>query len=213
MSSLDSRESVTLSVLKHVHGKAVFERRVRILADLLAKWIPSDVDVLDIGCGDGKIASLVRSRNPTVNIQGIEFAPRPTCLIDCKPFDGKAIPHPDASFDVSMFVDVLHHTNKIDRLLSEACRVSRQFVLIKDHLAEDRFDFMTLKLMDWVGNRPHGVILPYNYQNRAQWNQYFQSAGLNVREWQDRIPLYPLPFSALFGRRLHFIALLGKTKP
>src|ERR1700739_2982416 len=191
MSSLDSRESVTLSVLKHIPGKAILERRVRVLADLLAKWIRSGADVLVIGCGDGKIASLVRSGNPTVNIQGIEFAPRRTCVIDCKPFDGTTIPHPDASFDVSMFVDVLHHTNEIEMLLSEACRVSRQFVLIKDHLAEDRFDFMTLKLMDWVGNRPHGVILPYNYQNRAQWNQYFQSAGLNVREWQDRIPLFP----------------------
>ncbi len=114
-----------------------------------------------------------------------------------------------------MFVDVLHHApdgQGITRLLSEACRVSRRFVLIKDHLSESRFDFKTLQFMDWVGNRPHGVVLPYNYQSRAQWDRYFSQAGLTVQSWDDRIPIYPFPFSALFGRRLHFVAMLGKYR-
>jgi hypothetical protein len=114
-----------------------------------------------------------------------------------------------------MFVDVLHHapnSQGITRLLAEACRVSRRFVLIKDHLSESGFDFKTLQFMDWVGNRPHGVVLPYNYRSRDQWNQYFSLAGLNVHDWNDRIPIYPFPFSALFGRRLHFIARLEKNQ-
>jgi SAM-dependent methyltransferase len=210
----DLQGSVALSLLKRAHGRAVFNRRVRILSDSLAGKIPPGSSVLDIGCGDGSIASLVRQKNPTVSIRGIEFAPRPTCLIDCAPFDGVTIPHPSASFDVCMFVDVLHHApdaQGIARLLSEACRVSRRFVLIKDHLSETQFDFKTLQLMDWVGNRPHGVILPYNYQSRTQWNQYFSQVGLSIKDWNDRIPIYPFPFSMAFGRRLHFIALLEKN--
>ena len=206
------KSSLALSALKRIHRSVVFERRVRVLAESLAEWIPSDASVLDIGCGDGRIASLVKIRKPSVNIEGIEFAPRPTCLIDCKAFDGKTIPYPAASFDVSMFVDVLHHSEAIEALLSEACRVSRQFVLIKDHLAESAVDLVILKLMDWVGNRPHGVILPYNFQSRAGWNQYFRAAGLNVCQWRDHISLYPRPFSAIFGRQLHFVALLEKTR-
>jgi len=211
----DLQGSVALSLLKRAHGRAVFNRRVRILSDSLAGKIPPGSSVLDIGCGDGSIASLVTQKNPTVSIRGIEFAPRPTCLIDCAPFDGVTIPHPSASFDVCMFVDVLHHapdTQGIARLLSEACRVSRRFLLIKDHLSETRFDFKTLQLMDWVGNRPHGVILPYNYQSRAQWNQYFSQVGLSIKDWNDRIPIYPFPFSMAFGRRLHFVALLEKIQ-
>jgi len=111
-----------------------------------------------------------------------------------------------------MFVDVLHHTRGIQQLLSEASRVSRRFVLIKDHLAESRFDFKTLQFMDWVGNRPHGVVLPFNYQSRHQWDQFFSAVGLAVRDWQDRIALYPPPFGLLFGRRLHFVALLEKLE-
>ena len=211
----DSQGSLALSALKRAHGRAVFGRRVRVLAQCLAPKIPPGASVLDVGCGDGTIASLILHQDPTINIRGIEFAPRSTCLIECAPFDGITIPHPAASFDLCMFADVLHHVpdqQGIARILSEACRVSRRFVLIKDHLCESRFDFKTLQFMDWVGNRPHGVALPYNYQSRAQWERYFVQAGLIVRDWNENIPLYPAPFSALFGRRLHFVALLEKRQ-
>ena len=147
-------------------------------------------------------------------MKGIEFAPRGNCLIECTAFDGSRIPYPEASFDICMFVDVLHHVRDsqgIERLLSEARRVSRRFVLIKDHLSENRLDFVTLQFMDWVGNRPHGVVLPYNYQSRGDWDRHFLADGLKVKEWETRIPLYPFPFSALFGRQLHFVGLLEKS--
>jgi SAM-dependent methyltransferase len=211
----DPQGSLALSLLKRAHGRAVFGRRVRVLAEFLGDKIQPGASVLDIGCGDGTIASLITHQNPTVSIRGIEFAPRPTCLIECAPFDGVSIPHPSESFDMCMFVDVLHHApdaQGIARLLSEACRVTRRFVLIKDHLSENRFDHKTLQLMDWVGNRPHGVVLPYNYQSRDQWNRYFSQANLNLRDWKDQISIYPFPFSVLFGRGLHFVALLEKLQ-
>ncbi len=209
----ESQSSLAFSLLKRAHGKAVFNRRVRVLAESLAAKLPAGSSVLDIGCGDGTIASLIQDINPTISIQGIEFAPRPSCRIPCTPFDGKSIPHPAGAFDVCMFVDVLHHTHEIEALLLDACRVSRRYILIKDHVAENWLDFRTLQFMDWVGNRPHGVVLPYNYQSREQWDRYFSMAGLRSIARQDRVMLYPFPFSAVFGRRLHFIELLEKRQP
>lgn len=201
-------------MLGRAHRQVVFGRRVRVLAEFLAARIPAGAAVLDVGCGDGSIARLVTLNKPGVSVEGIEFAPRGNCQIKCQPFDGRTIPYPDASFDVCMFVDVLHHvpdSHGITHLLSEARRVSRRYVLIKDHLSENPLDFRTLQFMDWVGNRPHGVVLPYNYQSRAEWDSHFAAAGLNVKEWETRIPLYPFPFSAVFGRQLACIWLLEKN--
>jgi SAM-dependent methyltransferase len=211
-----SQRSVAISLLARAHRQAVFGRRVRVLAELLARGIPEGASVLDIGCGDGTIAALIQEVNPSLTVRGIEFAPRGNCRIACEAFDGRTIPHPDASFDVCMFVDVLHHVGDsqgIVKLLSEARRVTRRFVLLKDHLSENWLDFKTLQFMDWVGNRPHGVVLPYNYQNREEWEKHFQETGLSVKDWETKIPLYPRPFRALFVRQLHFMALLEKTGP
>src|SRR5271165_1860597 len=118
----DEPASIGLALVKAAHGRAVHGRRVRVLAELLARKIPAGASVLDIGCGDGTIASLITRQNPTVSICGIEFAPRPGCLIECAAFDGVTIPHASAAFDVCMFVDVLHHApdaRGIARLLAE----------------------------------------------------------------------------------------------
>jgi SAM-dependent methyltransferase len=205
-----SRNSWILSWVARSHQSLVFGRRAHVLAGLLATNVPPNSSLLDIGCGDGTISSLIQAAIPTAKIQGIEVAERPACRIPCRPFDGLHIPFPDATFDICMFVDVLHHTTHIREVLAEASRVSRRFLLIKDHLSESLLDFYTLKFMDWIGNRPHGVVLPNNYQSRSQWDAFFAGGRLDLNAWQDQVPLYPFPFNRVFGRKLHFVALLEK---
>jgi SAM-dependent methyltransferase len=179
---------------------------------MLAAQIPQGASVLDIGCGDGTIGGLIAQLRPDISIQGVEFLVRPECQIECRAFDGNSLPFLDGSFDVCMFVDVLHHTQHPAILLREATRVSRSWVLLKDHLDENIFDHLTLRLMDWVGNRPHGVVLTYNYQSRGKWTEYFAKCGLAETSWSTQVPLYPSPVSFIAGRGLHFVALLKKTK-
>jgi SAM-dependent methyltransferase len=141
-------------------------------------------------------------------VEGIDLMVRKWTAIPVREFNGMDIPYPDKSVDVVTFVDVLHHADSISRLLSEAHRVARRSIIIKDHLAESWFDHVTLRFMDWVGNAPHGVVLPYNYQSFRQWTDYFEDAALSITTFDKAIPLYPIPFSLLFGRKLHFIAEL-----
>ena len=63
--------------------------------------------------------------------------------------------------------------------------------------------------MDWVGNAPHGVVLPYNYWTKSQWDVVFEDLNLCVDSWEPRLNLYPFPANLLFDRSLHFIASLG----
>jgi SAM-dependent methyltransferase len=199
-----------MTLVRRLHAGLVFGRRTQTIAQFFTPHVPQGATVLDVGCGDGTIASLLLQHDPTLSIQGLEIAARPACSIECRLFDGKRIPHPDRSFDVCLFVDVLHHAEDMEFLLKEARRVSRRFLLIKDHCCENRFDWWTLKVMDWVGNRPHGVVLTYDYKSRKQWIETFASCGLRPVTWQESLPLYSFPVRYIFGRKLHFVALLEK---
>lgn len=199
-----------LSWIGSWHQRLIFQRRVHVLARNLAEQIPQNASVLDVGCGDGTVGSLIHELRPDVAIQGVEVLARPTCKIPCSVFDGDHLPFEANSFDVCLFVDVLHHTNDPRVLLREAARVSRRFVLLKDHLDENRWDHSVLKLMDWVGNRPHGVTLTYNYQSERQWIRIFEECGLRTSTWETDVPLYVPPVSWIAGRKLHLIALCEK---
>ena len=194
-----------------VHGKVVHERRIVVLAKDLANFLSPDTRLLDVGCGDGRLGALIRDAVPGIHVEGAEVLARDGCAIPCRAFDGSRLPFPDGSFDVCLFVDVLHHMKDPLPLLREACRVSRRYLLIKDHFAESSLDHWTLRFMDWVSNHPHGVTLPYAYLSGSEWNALYSRLGLTVERSQDKVQLYPPPFSAIFGRNLHFIALLGKS--
>jgi SAM-dependent methyltransferase len=192
--------------LGSIHGRAVHSRRVRALASQFAELIPLRHSVLDVGCGDGLIDQLLLERRDDLHVAGVETLVRPGARIRVTPFDGKRLPFGDRSWDTVMFCDVLHHAEDPVGMLREAARVARHGVIIKDHLAEGAFARSLLRLMDFVGNAPHGVTLPYNYFDRAQWATAYRSSGLFPAETRTRLRLYPAWADLIFGRSLHFIS-------
>jgi ubiquinone/menaquinone biosynthesis C-methylase UbiE len=123
---------------------------------------------LDVGCGDGRIDSLIARDRPELMITGLDVLARPNASIPVATFDGRHLPLPDAGVDVVMFVDVLHHAEEPFELLAEARRVARNGILIKDHLCETRSNARILGLMDWVGNFGHGVALQLLVERRVE---------------------------------------------
>lgn len=196
-------------ILNAVHGTAVFNRRVQVLAHHLAEAIPTAGTVLDLGCGDGAVAVALMERRPDLKVEGVDVMLRPTTHIPVTEYDGETLPFADDSFDYVSIVDVLHHTDDPVVVLKEASRVARKGVVIKDHLLEGLLAGPTLRFMDWVGNRGHNVVLPYNYLSRREWQNGFVASRLTVQSNQERLGLYPAPFSWFFDRSLHFVALLA----
>jgi ubiquinone/menaquinone biosynthesis C-methylase UbiE len=200
-------------IMNRAHGALVFGRRVEILAACLAKEIPMRAEVLDVGTGDGSIAKAIALHRPDIKIEGIDVLIRPYTHIPVHKFDGEHIPLSEKTVDVVSFVDVLHHTSNARILLREAVRVSRRYIVIKDHLREGPFAKATLQAMDWIGNYGHEVVLPYNYLSEQEWYEHFRDTNLSPERWTESLGLYPFPFSLVFGRRLHFIARLTISPP
>jgi 2-polyprenyl-3-methyl-5-hydroxy-6-metoxy-1,4-benzoquinol methylase len=50
-----------MPLLDRVHGNLVHGRRVRVLAEWLARLLPQNAKVLDVGCGDGLLAQIGRA--------------------------------------------------------------------------------------------------------------------------------------------------------
>ena len=202
-----------MNLLGQTHNKLVHGRRVERLSQELSALFPPNARILDVGCGDGLISSLIKLKRPDVEIQGIDVLVRDTTHIPVTGFDGNTIPFADNAFDSVMFVDVLHHTLDPMILLREAIRASRENIVLKDHTDEGILSNATLRLMDWVGNKPHGVVLPYNYWRKETWDQAICDLGLTTEVWIKDLKLYPGPADIIFGRSLHFVAKLSVWQP
>lgn len=195
-------------LLERAHGGYVQGRRARVLAGHLATLIPDGARMLDVGCGDGHIDALIMERRPDVEIAGIDSVVRDVTHMTVEHFDARTIPFDDASMDVVMFVDVLHHADDPLALLREGDRVARDGLVLKDVTLSDPLARRMLTFMDWVGNARYDVPLPYNFWSPDEWADAFAKLGLLPAGRQERLGLYPKPANLLFERRMHFVTRL-----
>ncbi len=195
--------------LEKIHEKHGRERRTRVLSGVLSGLIPQEATVLDVGCGDGYLAFCLMQNRSDIVIQGLDVLHRKKTYIPVKMYDGQHLPYADSSFDTIMFVDVLHHSRSIERLLNEAIRVTRKIIIIKDHLKNGLVAGPTLRMMDNIGNVRFNVELKYNYWPRKKWLRTVNAMGLVVCDWQEKLGIYPWPISLFFDRSLHFVTTLS----
>jgi SAM-dependent methyltransferase len=199
-----------MNLLHKVHGGFIYPRRIFQLSRKIIQLLPPQARVLDVGCGDGLLSSEITKLRPDVQLEGIDVLVRKKTFIPVMRFDGAKIPHPDASFDVVMFVDVLHHTIDPGVLLREAKRVTRKMIVVKDHTCNGLLAGPRLRLMDRVGNARYGVVLPYNYWTREKWHAELKTLGIYIESWVEDLDLYPWWADWIFGNALQFMASLTR---
>lgn len=200
-----------MTIVGKIHESKIHGKRINSLVRNLAPLLPESGTVLDVGCGDGLLASLLSSELPDMEISGIDVLIRPETKIPVAEFDGNTIPMDDNSVDAVMMVDVLHHTEDPEIMVREAKRVARKWFIIKDHTRNGLLANSTLRFMDWVGNSYTGVALPYNYLSKQEWTALFQKTELPVETWNPKLDIYGFPGDMVFGRSLHFVARLDTS--
>jgi len=204
-------EVLAKKVVKPLHRSAVSGRRVKILSHHLSQLLPRNENLigLDVGCGSGELANNIQQLCPQVKMFGLDVSLRSDAIINITTFDGNKLPFEDKSYDFTMLVDVLHHTDNPTKIMQECCRVTRKFILLKDHICESGWDRIRLSFMDWIGNRAYDVYLPYNYLSKKDWEQLYKASKIQCETEVSKLNLYPQPFSYIFDSSLHFVTKLA----
>lgn len=203
--------SEAMKVTGFIHGSIIHPTRLRNLVAALGPLLQEGATLLDVGCGDGRLASMLREKRQLRTVEGVDVLVRSEVAIPVRAFDGRHLPWNDGAWDYVMAVDVFHHAEDPRAILGDMLRVARQGVLIKDHLSENWGDDWILRKMDAVGNDRHGVAVPGNYLSMKEWSCLFDEVNARVVFSTNRVPIYFRPLSWVFGRGLHCIFKLEKT--
>ena len=102
---------------------------------IIVDWLEKSSSVLDLGCGDGELMSLLVKKKQ-VHIQGIELNEQAIC--DCvarglsvfqQDIDTGLAEYVDDSFDYVLLSQTLQQVKKPDFVLKEALRVGKQSIV------------------------------------------------------------------------------------
>lgn len=154
---------------------------------------------LDLGCGDGALATILFARTPEIRWTGLDIEPRDAALARARNIyervhvaSAEAIPEPDASFDLVFANSALEHMAGLDAVLSEVHRVLRpqgKFILtvpveeFRDLLFWPRllrglgFQKTAERYTDHLDRR----IAHLNYLSPAAWRRRLSRHGFESR--------------------------------
>lgn len=199
--------------MRRLHAP-IYEKRIAVLSKTIeAQLRPGDL-VLDVGCGSGRLGKAIldsASCPKAVRVIGLENHPRGGEAIEVTAYDGQTIPLDDRAVDVVILADVLHHEPTPQRLLGESIRVARRMVFIKDHKVDGFLAQWRISFLDWAANTGYGVKCLFRYHTRDGWTQFLKPFPVKVGEEILSMNLYPPFFNFVFGKKLHYCAVLETT--
>jgi len=193
-------------LLRTLH-KPIYEHRQQVLVRLITPHLGPGARVLDVGCGFGHLGEALMKAAPGVRVEGVESVRRGNELIPVTAYEGTRMPWPDHTFDAVILADVLHHDDDQLRLLREAARVSKNRVIIKDHLREGLLAQQRISLLDWAANAGYKVPCTYRYNDLREWRDMLGHVATEVVEERTSVDVYPVVFNQLLGRGLHYFSV------
>jgi SAM-dependent methyltransferase len=165
--------------LRMLCERVFFPTRVSTLTEVLSLGLVGCQRVLDLGCSDGRVARSLQSVTGG-SYFGADVLLQQKISIPAVIYDGQSLPFRGSVFDFVTMIDMMHHSDGQEKLMAEAARVSGKFILVKDHFFNNWFDRTVLKVADFIGNKPYGINLPYNYLSMEAWDELFKKNDLKV---------------------------------
>lgn len=140
------------------------------------------INILDFGSGDGWFSEMFLKKGFSSDITSLDIKKRHNCHIDTILYDGENIPFPNKYFELSFTSDVIHHSHNPQKVLREILRCTKRGFLIKDHTLKNNLDFLTLCLLDIIGNSLPKIDCPFNYQKEFEWFKTIEEEGFELKK-------------------------------
>ena len=156
-----------MKVIDRIHGGIVHQRRVRVLADIFASWLPQDLSILDVGCGDGSLIEvLIKQKN--IDARGIELEENKVkqCISKgLSVIQGNAETElgqfPDKAFDFVVLSQTLQAFYQPENVLNELLRIGKKVII-----SIPNFGYWQVRTsLLFFGKMPVTKSLPYSWHD------------------------------------------------
>jgi len=159
--------------------------------EVIARWIPKEARVLDLGCGDG---SLLRFLTETRGVRGYGVEISPDNIVACVQNGVNVIQDDletgisefeDASFDFVILSQTLQAMRHTEEIMSELLRVARLAIVTFPN-----FGYWRARLDVLLGNMPVSKNLPFQWYDTPNvhlctiddFEAYCESRKIAIRE-------------------------------
>jgi SAM-dependent methyltransferase len=144
----------------------------------IARVVPANSRVLDVGCGNGFIAHHLAATLGAAVI-GIDLDATTEAAIDYRQFDGKDFPVADGSVDTALLCYVLHHAQGLDKVMSELRRVlsTGGCALVYEDIPETWWDRFVCWMHDLKWRKRTGHC---TFHSEFEWRRLFNSAEFEI---------------------------------
>ncbi len=149
------------------------------------------MNCLDIGAGYGHFSQFLYENNH--DVISIDVTNKFQYNNDFRLFNGKQIPLENEEVNTSIFMFVLHHTNDQIELLKEACRVTKDHIIIGEDIMNTSFDRIFgnihLNTSPWAKSKNL-------FHSNEEWDKIFKSLNLKIIKTikipRSTYPIYPV---------------------
>ena len=151
--------------------------RTKILGGMIKEWLGVQSKILDVGTGNGDIASFFQSEGHLITPMDIVNKSKHQNI---KPivYDGKHFPFPNNSFDTVLLLTVLHHTPNPDLIINEARRVAKRIIIMED-IYDNFFEKFISKFGCSLVNFEFGGH-PHSNRTDKEWKRVFEKLKLKT---------------------------------
>jgi ubiquinone/menaquinone biosynthesis C-methylase UbiE len=144
----------------------------------IARLVPANSRVLDVGCGNGFVAHHLTAATGA-KVIGIDLEATTEAAIDYRQFDGKHFPVADDSVDAALLCYVLHHAQDLEVVMNELRRVLRGegLVVVYEDMPESGWDRLVCLTHDLKWRKRTGRC---TFRSARNWRSLFNSAGFEI---------------------------------